>query len=807
MDALLQDVRFALRTLHKHRSTTIVAIVCLALGIGANTAIFSVVRAVLLDALPYREPSRLLAMYETFLAQGKRSEGSVSPLDYYDFRSQNHVFEDLAAYTGDARDLGDVADPERLLGVRATANLFSVLGAAPLLGRTFAPGEDQPGAAHVVVLGEGLWRRRFAGDPRILGRSILLSGTPYTVIGVMPSSFDFPIRNPHNDFWMPLVFLERELSSRGSHWLQTVGRLKPGLDSARATADLVPIADRLARDYPEDQKDRGIKVSPMTTVVVGRVRPALLMLLGAVGAVLLIACVNVANLLLARAAARRREVALRTALGAERGRLVRQFLTESIVLSLGGGALGVVVGRWGLSAIVSLAATSLPRADAVRVDGLVLLFVMLLSMVTGVAFGVIPALRTADTDLREDLAESTSRGGSGRRHHRTLNVLVSTEIALSVVLLVGAGLLVRGFIELIDTDLGFKPERVVTFRVSAPPSLADSARYESFYRPVLERLRVMPGVRSAGIINMLPIQSSGMNGYFDILGRPVETESSRRPFAEFRVVSNDYFRTLGIPVLAGREFDARDAAASAPMLLVNEEFAKRYFPNESPLGKQIKPWSNTPATIVGVVGSARQRSVDRPPISEIYVSAAQRFENLGTMNFVVATAGREDALMRAARDVVHSVAPQQPVYQLQPMTAVVSGSLRPQRLTFVLLASLAGLAVLLSAAGVYGVMSYGVTQRTREIGIRMAIGAQRHSVVTMVMREAGRVAVVGILIGLFAASMLTKLLESMLFGVSARDPLTFGAVAILVSVIAGTASLVPALRASRVDPLLAIRAE
>ena len=807
MDALLQDIRFALRTLRKHRGTTIVAIVCLALGIGANTAIFSVVRAVLLDALPYREPARLLSVYETFMAQGTRSDGSVAPLNYADFKAQNHVFEDLAAYTQDARDLGDVASPERLVGVRSTTNLFSVLGATPLIGRTFAAGEDQPGAPNVVVLSEGLWRRRYAGTPNILGTRVTLSGTPYTVIGVMPSSFDFPIRTLRNDYWMPLVFLPRELSSRASHWLQLVGRLKPGLDSARATADLAPIADRLAREYPNEQKDRGIRVYSLANVVVGRVKPALLVLLGAVGVVLLIACANVANLLLARAAARRREVALRTALGADRRRLVRQLLTESVVLSMAGGALGVAIGRWGLSAIVALASTSLPRADSVRVDGVVLGFVVLLCFVTGIAFGIIPAIRTSQSDLREDLSESTGRGGSSRRQHRTLDTLVGAEVALSVVLLVGAGLLVRAFVSLINTDLGFKPERVVTFRAAAPPSLGDSARYASFYGPVLERLRALPGVRSAGVINMLPIQSSGMNGYFDILGRPEETESARKPFAELRIVSNDYFRSLGIPVIAGREFDARDAAASAPVLLVNEEFARRYFPNESPLGKQIKPWSNTPATIVGVVGSARQRSVDRPPSSEIYVSAPQRTDFLGTMAFVVATTGQEDALMRAARDVVHGIAPQQPVYQLQPMTAVISGSLKPQRLTFVLLSALAALAVLLSAAGVYGVMSYGVTQRTREIGIRMAIGAQRRSVVQMVMIEAGRVAGVGVIVGLTAAALLTKLLESMLFGVSAHDPLTFVAVAVLISVIAGAASLVPALRASRVDPLLAIRAE
>ena len=808
MDSFLQDIRFALRSLRKNRGTTIIATLCLALGIGANTAIFSVVRAVLLESLPYRDASRLVRVYETFAFQGQRGTGSVSVLNYKDWRAQQKVFDDLAAYSGTSRDQGDVAEPERLRGVRVSANLFSVLGTRPRRGRTFVEGEDTRGRENVVVLSDGFWNRRFAGDAGLVGRTITLNNTKHTVIGIMPPGFDFPIQSSHNDFWIPLVWSPDEEQSRGSHWLQVVARLRLGVDSSEATAQMGAIAGRLAREFPDAQKDRGIQINSLQGIVVGRLRPALLVLLGAVGLVLLIACANVANLLLARASARRKEVAIRTALGAERGRLVRQFLTESIVLAVTGGLLGVAVARWGLKAMLVLAAGSLPRGDAIALDPLVLGFAALVSVLTGIAFGIVPALRASQSELREDLTQAAGRSSTSRQQHRTLDALIAAEIALSLVLLVGAGLLIRGFVRLLDVDPGLKPDNVLTFHTQAPANqLADSLRYTGFYQPVLERLRALPGVRTVAMTNMLPIQNWGTNGNFEIVGRPKESDPARAPFAEFRVVSSNYFRTLGIPVVRGREFEDDDAAGSMPVLIVNDEFARRYFPNEDPIGKQILPWSDKPSTIVGVVRSVRQGGLDQEPRSELYVAAAQVPYRLYDMTYVLSAGRSAERLAPTIRDAVKSVAASQPVYQLQTMESVIGDSLRSRKLTLVLLAVFAALALLLSAAGVYGVMSYGVSQRTREIGIRMALGARGRDVTSMVLIDAGKVAAVGITLGLAGAALLTRVLTSMLYGVGAHDPLTFAAVALLIAVVALAASAVPAIRAARVDPLRAMRSE
>jgi predicted permease len=806
MDTFLQDVRFALRSFRTHRATNLIAIACLGLGIGANTAIFSVVRAVLIDALPYQDPERLFLISETFMAQGKRSPGSAAPLNYYDFKARARGVEDMAGYTGDARDLADAATPERLFGVRSTANLFRVLGARPLLGRTFVDGEDQASAAPVAVIGEGFWRRRFGGNPRILDSTITLGGRKLSVIGVMPSSFDFPIRPTPNDYWIPLVFQPKELSSRASHWVQIVGRLRPGIDSARAAADLARIAADIAHQYPQDQAARSTEIAGVNSVVSGRVRPALLMLLGAVSLVLLIACANVANLLLVRGAHRRREMALRTALGARRSRIVGQLLTESVAIALAGGVLGVLVARSGLAAIIHLAAASLPRAGVVRLDWMVLTFVALISIVTGLTFGVLPALRVSRADLRHDLQDASGRAGSSRGHQRMLNLLMGWEIALSVLLLVSATLLLRGFAALLSVDPGFRPEGVVTFRVAAPVSVSDSMRFRAFYDPLIDRLRALPPVRAVGLTNMLPIQSSGINGYFNVVGQAEETNPSRKPFAEFRVVSADYFRALGIPVITGRAFTEHDTPATTSVLLVNEEFAKRYFPNENPIGKQIKPWRETPATIVGVVGSVRQRSLDRPASSEIYISAEQSSDWLGSMTFVIATSN-VNAVMRSVREIVRSVAPQQAVYQLMPMADVVSSSIRGQLLSLVLLSVFAALALVLAAAGVYGVISYAVAERRREIGIRIALGARTHSVLWMVLRESGRVSVAGLVVGLAGALAVTTVLRSLLYDVGPRDPLSFALATIAAGLTAAVATIGPAIRAARVDPILAIRSE
>jgi putative ABC transport system permease protein len=807
MDSAIQDLRFAVRALRKQRGTTAVALLCLSLGIGANTAIFSVVRAVLLESLPYKDPSRLVRVYESGIFNGKRGLGSISVPNFLDIRKDNVVFESIAATSGGGADLvtGD-GQPERIKWLRSSANLFDVLGVKPMLGRTFSPGEDEPGR-NVVVLSEGFWRRRFAGDPKLIGKTISLSNTAYTVIGIMPGSFDYPISPVHTDAWVPLVWNEQQLRSRGSHWLQAIARVKPGLDSVSTNARLDPLGQRLARDYPNEQKDRLIQAVPLNTIVTGRVRPALMLLLGAVGIVLLIACANVANLLLARAAGRTREVAIRTALGAERGRLIRQLLTESVLLAIAGGVLGLLVAHLTLRGILSYASIVLPRAEIVQLSTGVLLFALAMSVVTGIFFGIVPALRASDVDLRQDLTETAGRGGTSRRQHKTLNTFIAAQIALSLVLLIGAGLVVRAFAALISTDPGFRPERVLTFHVSPPAGqFKDSARYTAFFGPVTERLRTIPGVRSVSLTTLLPIQSSGTNGNFQIIGRPPETDPARQPFAEFRAVGADFFRTMGIPIKKGRGLLESDVLGREQVVVVNEVFVKRYF-NEDIIGKQIDPWNGQPATIVGVVGAIRQASLETDPLPEIYVPAAQHPWQLGNMTFVIATQGDPSSIIPSVRQAVRDVSPNQPLSQIESMDYVISQSLKARKLTLSLLAIFAVLATSLSAAGVYGVISYSVAQRTREIGIRMALGARAREVTSMVLRDAVKLALIGVVIGITAALLLTRYIAGMLYGVGQRDPVTFIAVTVLITVVALVASTVPALRASRVDPLIAMRSD
>jgi predicted permease len=808
MDTLRQDFRFAIRTIRKQRGTSVVAVVCLALGIGANTAIFSVVRAVLMESLPFRDPARIVRVYESANFGGTRGTGSVSVPNFLDWRAAQRSFEDIAAYSAGSFDLAGDGNPERVRGVRSTANLFAVLGSTPTLGRTFAADEDQPGHTPVLVLSEGFWRRRFGADPAIVGKLVSLDNTMYTVIGVMPANFDYPIGPIHNDVWVPLVWAQNELTQRGNHSYSVIGRLKPGVDSASATAQMATIAQRIARDFPDEQKERGIQINTLNGVIVGRVRTPLLMLLGAVGLVLLIACANVANLLLARASGRRREVAIRTALGAERWRLVRQFLTESVLLAATGGLLGLAVAHWGLKGILAYAAAALPRAETVHLNGSVLAFVAGVSLVTGIAFGLVPALRASQSDLREDLAESAGRTGTGRKHHRTLRGLIVAEMALSLVLLVGAGLLVRGFLALMSTDPGLKADRVLTFHIAAPAGrMPDSVRFLQFYGPVLQRLRGVPGVSDVASTSIIPIQNSGWNGNFTIVGRPVDQDPAKQTFAEYRVVSSNYFHAMGIGMVRGREFSDRDAAGAPPVVIVNDEFVRRYFPNEDPIGKQIFPWTDKAATVVGVARSVRQVSLDQTPRPELYVAAPQTPGNLRDVGYVLRTQANPESLMPSVRAALRDVAPDQPIFLVKTMNDVISDSLQSRKLTLSLLAIFASLALLLSAAGVYGVMSYAVSQRQREIGIRMALGARATNVTRMILSEAGTLAAIGLVIGLIAAALLTRVLSSMLYGVGTHDPVTFVAVALLLVGVALAASMVPALRASKVDPLQAMRTD
>ena len=810
MGSFVQDVRYAVRSLRKQPGFTMIAVVCLALGIGANTAIFSVVRTVLLGSLPYREPNRLVRIYETFTAQGKSGLlGSVSVPNLADFRAQLTSFEGIGAYNGMNMNLVDRDQPERLRVNEVTANAFALLGAQPLAGRVFRPDEDTPGAADVVVISEGLWRRRFGSRPEIINSAVRLDSTTFTVVGVMPAAFDLPISATHTDAWTPF-HPERngDAKNRGAHFLQVFGRLRTGVGAAAADADLKTAVARIRTVDTGEMEGRSATAKSMEEVLVGPVRPALVLLLGAVGLVLLIACANVANLLLARASGRRREVAIRTALGADPRRIVRQFLTESVLLSAAGGLLGLAVAFGSLRIILSFAAAALPRADAIGLDPVVLAFTAAISIISGVAFGLAPALHASRADLRQDLSDSSGKASISGARHRALKSLVVAEIALSMVLLTGAGLLVRSFGALLRIDPGLQPHNVLTFKTRlATGAGPDSSLYVRFAGPVLEKLRALPGVRAAGTTSLLPVESWGTNGGMSIVGRPQETEQSKRPFAEFRTVSSGYFAALGIPLRAGREFNDHDVPGALPPIIINQEFARRYFPGEDPLGKQINAWGSTPYTIVGVAGDVRQAGLDQDPHSEVYVNAAFNPQRLTNMTFVVSTESDPARVVSSVRDAVTAVSPGQPLYGIETMESVISSSLRSRELTLVLLAVLAGLAVLLAGAGVFGVMSYLVSQRTRELGIRMALGSSARGVTAMVLSDATKLAATGVAIGLAAALTLSSVMQSLLFGVGARDPITLLASSIVLPAIAIASSLVPALRAARADPLTAIRAD
>ncbi len=796
---MLQDFRFALRTFLKSPGFTAVAILALALGIGANAALFSVINAVLLKPLPYAQPERLIAVFETFLPSGF---GSVSAPNFFDWRKQNHTVDHLEAFSVGSLNLQSNGEPERIPSVLATAGLFDMLGARPIQGRTFLPDEDQPGKPHVVVMSERLWRRRFGADPKLLGSSIALDGQAATVIGIMPASFQFPAGSLTRNLWMPLQFNEDQLKERGNHWMAVVGRLKAGTTMAAADADMKQIAANLARQFPE-QKGRSVWMRSMQDVLVGNLRPVLLILMGSVGFVLLIACANVANLLLARAASRTREVAVRAALGASRVRLIRQFLTESILLALAGGAVGVFLADAGIQALTKFAPGQIPQATSIHLDGTVFLFLAAVCLLAGIAFGIVPAFQSTGRDLQTGLREGGRSGSAGIRSAGLRNALVIGEFALALVLLIGAGLLMRTFLALNATNPGLVTEGVLTMSVSVPDEkYPNYSMWQRFYSPALERIQALPGVRAAGIISLLPLQAWGWNGSFSIEGRPQE-EPGKQPLAEFRQISPGYFRAMGIRILKGRALGPEDSSTSPHVILINDALAKRYFPGQDPLGQKIN-WSEW-RTIVGVVANTRQATLDREPMPELYFPAAQLSESISGMTFVISTSVEPSSVTHAVTAAIQSVDPSQPVFGVKTMTEVVSDSLSNQRLYAWLLGVFSALALILASAGIYGVMSYLVTQRTQEFGLRMALGASTHNVLGMVLRQALLLIGTGLAIGLAGALGVMRVLTNFLFGVKPIDVPTFAAVSVVLTLVALLAAYLPALRATRVDPMEALR--
>jgi putative ABC transport system permease protein len=813
MQSLLNDLRYGARTLLKKPGFTVVAVLTLALGIGANTAIFSVINAVLLRPLPFREPGRIVSVANVDLKEGGDPFVSSWP-DFNDWRAQNQSFEKLAAFNPRDLNLAGAGEPLRLRGAMVTSELFPLLGASPQLGRGFTAEEDRPGA-HAVILGQDFWRRHFNADPRAVGRTLDINGLSYEVVGVMPAGFEFPYSAEPVELWVN-AGIDGEgraplMAQRGNHNLSVVGRLKPGVPLAQAQSEMARIAEDLAKQYPDTNTGFGARVTPYLESLVGDLRFALLLLLGAVGCVLLIACANVANLLLARGAARQREVAVRAALGASRWRVVRQLLTESVLLAACGGAAGLLLARWGTDSLMAFVPQSLPRAARPEVDAGVFGFTLLVSLLTGVLFGLMPAWQAAKVDLTEALKEG-GRSGDGARGKRLRGALIVAQVAVALVLLVCAGLLVNSFWRLQRVEPGFDPHNVLTFSVSLQGARYDQPQArENFYQQLLARVSALPGVTSASASTVIPLSGSNSDAGFAVEGVPTDPAQPYPNITYLRVVRPDYFRTMNIPLREGRDFDEHDTLRSAPVVIVNETLARKYFPNQNPLGRHINPafgvdergilWRE----IVGVVGDVRHASLREESGPEAYVVQAQA--PWRTTNVVARTSGDPRALIPAVRREVGALDPTLPVYAAKPLEDYLATSLARPRFGAVLLAVFAVVALALTLLGLYGVMSYTVAQRTREIGVRIALGARPRDVMRLVIRQGAILTLLGIVIGAAAAFAATRLIKSFLFEVSADDGLTFAVIAGLLAAVALLACYVPARRATKVDPMVALRYE
>jgi len=804
-----KDIRYGLRSLLKRPGSTGIALITLALGIGVNTAIFSAVDSMLLRPLPFNDPERLVSIWEQSPAIGI-NQNEVAPANFFDLRNQTQSFEGIGAHGPQDLNLTGNAEPERLTGELVTANVFSVLGVQPALGRTFVPDEDQVGKEHVVVLSDGLWRRRFNGDPSIINQNITLNGESFTVVGVMPRGFFYPERE--TQLWIPWAMEPEQASGRGDHYLRLVARLRSEANLQRASADVAATGQRLANEYPRTNEGLGFKVNSLHQDYVGNLRLPILILFAAVGLVLLIACANVANLLLAQATTRRREIAIRIALGARRWTIVRQLLVESLLLAGAGGVLGVLGAFWGVEALSKLLPESLSKLQNASVDARVLVFTAGVSALTAIVFGGLPALLAARTQPGEtlsDVARDTGGGTSGRHVRR---VLVVSEVALAVVLLAGAGLLIRSFQLLRRVETGFNTDNALTMKMVLPmPKYAKPEARRAFYDEVLQRVKQLPGIESAGVITFLPLSFNGMNFSFSVEGQ-TQPSDMKLPFALYRVVSPDYFRAMGIPLLRGRFFEANDTAGSQPVVLISKRLAEQYWPGQDPTGKRLKigPLDSPNAwlTVVGVVSDVRQTALYGDPRMDIYVPYAQERRGFVTpRDLVLRTKGDPASVAAAVRQAVWAVDKDQPISNVQTMSEVFSAAVSRERFQMLLLALFAALALVLACVGLYGVISYSIAQRTHEIGVRMALGAQSTDVLRLVLRQGMVLTIAGLMVGIAVGLVATRVLSDMLFGVTPRDPLTFVGVPLLLLLVAFLACYIPARRATRIDPLVALRCE
>jgi predicted permease len=806
METLIQDLKYGLRVLRKNPGFTAAAILVLALGIGANTAIFSVVNAVLLRPLPLPEPERLMLVWH--VPPAKSFPGvtrfSVSPANYLDWQKQNHVFEKMAALSRPSMNLTGGPQPESLTVGSATADFFSVMKAAPVLGRGFVAGEDQPGHDKVVVLGYAFWRSHFASNRNVVGQKLTLDNDAYNVIGVMPPTFDFP---PNAQLWVPLAWTDKERAVRGDHNYIVVARLKPGLDVKQAQSEMDTISSRLQQQYPVDNAGWGAVVVSLRENLVGDVRPALLVLLGAVAFVLLIACANVANLTLAKTWGRRKEIAIRTVLGASRQRVLRQVLSETVLLSLAGGLLGVFLARAIVSLIVANFSDDLPRFWEIGVDLSVLAFTLGISILTGVFAGLAPAWRLTKTNLNEAMKQGLDKADSDSGGNRTRSMLVVSEVALSLVLLVGAGLMIRSLWKLRSVNPGFDSRNVLTMTVALPEAkYKEPYQKAGFYKQVLERVRALPAVESAGAVSAVPL-TSGSTQPFSIEGQPV-LPMADQPEVAVREITPGYIRSMHVPLLSGRDITDGDTADRPTVVLVSESFATHFWPHENPLGRHLTLtfYPGITREVVGVVGDVKQDGLDMDMGREtIYNALAQVSRTRAQL--VVRTTASPTSLVSAVTDAVHEVDPDEPVLKSETMEDVVNASLFQQRFSVLLLAAFAGLALLLAAVGIYSVLAFTVRRRVGEIGIRMALGAQMGDVLRMVLYDGMRPALIGVVIGVAGALALGRVVSNLIYGVRVTDPLTFAAVSGLLGAVALIASVIPAWRATKVDPMRALREE
>jgi len=810
MRVLIQDLLFALRQMGKRPGFTAVVVLTMALGIGANAAIFSVLDAILLRPLPYHQPEQLIKVWTRFTGIGQPNDQNwVSAPEFRDLQELNRSFSDLAAMGIGSVNLGVKGSPQRVVGASVSPSLFNMLGAQPLIGRAFLAEEAQPGRDHEVVLSYGLWQRVFGGNPKVVGSTIDIDGVPTSVVGVMPAGFAYP---DETEIWGPLAFSSDALSenSRGGHAYEVLGRIKPGLSLAQVQSDM----DRAGRtiieqhkSYPYEKYGFGIILHPLLEETVGDVKTSLMVLMAAVWLVLLIACANIANLLLARSTERQQEMETRMALGASGWRLARQLLTESVALALVGGFVGLAITPWVLKGLVAIAAESLPRAVHTSIDVRVLALSAVVSLATGILFGLAPALQAARKENFDGL--KNGRSTEGRRPKRLRATLVICETAFSLLLVAAAGLLLRSFAQILQVDPGFRPDGVLTLRVALPDAVySKPEQVRGFYNELIERVQRLPGVQFAGAVSGLPLSGQGGSGTTTIDSQSVPMEDTT-PEADQRVVSSGYFKAMGISLVRGRFFEARDSDTAPPVTIVDESLAQTYWPNQDPIGKRLHAGGRQPqapwVTVIGVVRHVRNRTLEARSRVEVYWPENQRPS--GGMTLAVLASGNPMNLAPTIQREVGAIDPDLPVYRVRTMTEVMGDSLQRRRLALILLAVFAGLALLLAGVGIYGVTSYGVAQGQQEIGLRMALGADRGQVMGMMIRRSMRTIAVGLALGVILALSLTRLMSGLLFAVGASDPLALGGAALLLTAAAFFAIIIPARRAAKLDPMVALRNE